>query len=210
MLGKEKPAPTFDQSKAKVVAYFIVAAFFGLMLVVGIRSGGGPQTFEGDKIEVRDCRICSGSGESKGERCKGCLGNKKLKVVIPGPNHPAQIKGTVRDFSVFRDEADAQAEAAKDAAATKMSLKAVKGGIRNASILVKGSAGEIELETKSTGKYRSLLKPGEYTVVVNAEGFKEKTLSLTVAAREHPIWPKMPGQSRVDEDITQFDIFLER
>lgn len=210
MLKKEQGAPTFDQTKAKMVAYFIVAIIFGLMLVVGLKSGGDLKTFEGDKIEVRDCRKCQGTGEVEGERCKGCLGNKKLKVIIPGPNHPVKIKGSVRDLGAFKDEAEGRAVAAKDAASTKISLKAVQGGVGQATIVLKSASTEMTLETKSTGKYQSLLKPGDYTAVVSAEGFKEKTLSLTVPPRKHDVWPKMPGQSRVDEDITWFEVFLER
>lgn len=209
VLTKEKGAPSFDQTKAKMVAYIIVAILFGLMLVVGLKSSGGPQTFDGDKVEVRDCWACQGSGEKDGERCKDCLGNKKLKVIVPGPNHPVQVKGSVRDRSAFKDEAEAAEVAARDAADTKLSLKAVQGGIGRATILVKGQAGEIVLETKSTGKFKTLLKPGSYTLVVSAEGFKESTVSLEVPPREHPVWPKMPGRSVPEEDVTQCELLLE-
>lgn len=209
MLTREKGAPAFDQTRAKMVSYIIVAILFGLMLVVGLKSSGGPQTFDGDKIEVRDCWACEGSGEKDGERCKDCLGNKTLKVVVPGPNHPAQVKGSVRDKTAFKNEQEAAEIAAKDAADTKLSLKPVQGGVGQATILVKGQNGEVELETKASGKFSTLLKPGTYTLVVSAQGFQEKTLTLEVAARQEPVWPKMPGRSVPEVDVTQCEILLD-
>ncbi len=202
--------PTFDQTKAKLIAYAFVAVLIGVMLVVGMRSSGGPQLWDGDVVESMDCQSCQGSGEVEGERCRGCLGAKKLKVVIPGPNHPAQLKGTVRDLSAFKSEEEGREVAAREAAETGLSLKPVQGGIGQAVLTLEGAEATIALETKATGKYSSLVKPGEYSVTVTAEGFQDQTLTLIVEPREHPIWPRMPGQERAEQDVTTLDVFLDR
>ena len=153
---------------------------------------------------------CDGGGEVGSKRCGSCLGAKKLKVVIPGPNHPVKIRGTVRDLSVFESLDEAQNEAAKDAASKKLSLKAVKGAIREATISISGPDASMVLESKSTGRFKSLLKPQEYRVTIEAEGYTSKTITIVVPPRIHPVWPKLPGGKALGEDETyQMDIFLE-
>lgn len=202
--------PPIDQSKAKLIAYGIVAAFFALMLVMGLRSSGGPQTFQGDVVESRACLACQGTGENEGERCRSCLGAKKLKVVVPGPNHPVQIRGTVRDLSAFESLEKAQEQAAVDAKSRKLSLKPVQGAVREATISITGPEATIDLEPNATGKFKSLLKPQKYKVVVTAPGFAIEELTVEIPPLTQPVWPNLPGaKSMTEGESFQLDIFMK-
>ncbi len=200
--------PVIDQAKAKLVAYGVVAVMIGVMAVLGVRSVSGPQLYEGDRLESRTCRVCDGAGTQQGEKCRGCLGAKRVKVIVPGPEHPVEIRGTVRDLAVFPDLESAQAKAAQDASSQEVSLKPVEGAVRNARLEFKSDWGQINVESKATGKFRCRLKPGDYRVTITAEGFPEETRELTVPARQLPVWPKNPGLSHKDEEQIQVDLFL--
>lgn len=200
-----------DTTKAKLIAYGIVAAFIGVMAVLGVRSVSGPQLYDGDKLESRDCPRCEGRGTFESEeRCRGCVGAKKLKVIIPGPEHPVSISGTVRDLGAFKNEAEAREVAEVDATTKKVTLKPVRGAVGNAQIVFKAAHGEFVIQGKATGRYSCAMKPGEYEVTVTADGFPEKKEQLTVPVRTHPVWPKMPGYRHPDPDALQYEIFLER
>lgn len=73
-VAKEDKLRTVDQSKAKIVAYLVVAAFMAIMLVFGLRSSSQVPLHEGDERKSITCKWCEGSGEIDGDRCKYCLG----------------------------------------------------------------------------------------------------------------------------------------
>ncbi|MFN8611832.1 MAG: hypothetical protein U0931_30080 [Vulcanimicrobiota bacterium] len=51
-------------------------------------------------METRICRWCEeGPGTRPGGPCPGCKYAKQLKLIVPGPKHPAMVKGAIRDQS---------------------------------------------------------------------------------------------------------------
>lgn len=203
---------SIDYNKAKIAAYVVVAGFLALMFVFGVRSASGPELAEGDKVESLKCPVCQGTGEGKqvGTRCQACLGNKLLKAVVPGPHHPVDVRGSVRDLSAFQDQAEADAVAAGDARNLKPSLTPVKGAVAGATILFEGPGGKTELTSKAVGKFSGVLPPGSYKVTVNAAGYQSKQLDLTVEPRKSPIWPEVAGLDPASPDTLQLDLFLSR
>ena len=167
-------------ARGKPTAYFIVAVFVGILAFVAVRSTSGPQLYAGDRLETRTCRWCSGSGlylvEAHESKCPGCQGAKTVKVVIPGPEHPAPVRGNVSD-----------AAAAPAPAAEKGKLHLVKGGVPDARLSFKGPEA-LEITSQAGGRYKCSLKPGAYTVTVTADGFQSLTQSFTVAPLQSPVW----------------------
>lgn len=208
MQKKDIPRPV-DSVQAKLIAYGIVAVFIGLITFLGIRSVSGPQLSKGDKLEVRTCRRCQGNGQEPGsdKRCRGCLGAKKVKVIVPGPEHPVEIGGTVRDLSAFENLESAQSLAQSES--EPKNLTPVRGAVRGAKIRFQGPSGTIELESKATGRFRGALKPGQYQVEVKAPGFQDTRQELSLAPRTQPIWPKMPGVEESNEDQLRLHFVLK-
>ena len=200
--------PVGDAARNKLIAYGIVAALVGVMAVLGVRSVSGPQLYKGDKLETMTCRICNGTGQVGGERCKGCLGAKKVKVIVPGPEHPVEVRGTVRDAGAFKDREEAQQQA--DAEPYKAGLNVVKGAVHGATIRFAGADNTIKIDGKATGRYRCALKPGNYKVTVEAEGFSPYQQQLTVEPLKDPVWPDMPGVPDDDHQSLDLNLILER
>lgn len=200
-----------DYNKAKIAAYVVVAFFLALMFVVGVRSATGPELREGDRVESLACPICDGSGEAKeaGKRCATCLGAKKLKAIIPGPNHPMLIKGTVRDLSAFKDQAEADGVAAAEAKEHKVSLRAVRGAVGQALLVFEGPE-RLEIQAKATGRFSGYLKPGTYKLTVTAPGFAALERQLQVDPRKDPIWPEAGGLEGIPVEHLQLDFTMSK
>lgn len=205
------PSERNDYNKSKIAAYVVVAFFLALMFVFGVRSMGGPELREGDRVESLACPVCGGSGEAKeaGKRCATCLGSKKLKAVVPGPNHPALIKGTVRDLSAFKGQAEADSVAAQDAQSHKLSLQAVRGAVPRASLLFEGPE-NVEIVAKTTGRFSGYLKPGSYKLSVMAPGYAKLEREISVGPRQEPIWPEAAGLEEIPVEHLQLDLFLSQ
>lgn len=201
-----------DYNKAKIAAYVVVAGFLALLFVYGVRTSGGPELFPGDKVEALVCPVCQGSGDGKqaGTRCQACLGSQKLKAVVPGPEHPVEVRGSVRDLGRFRDQSEADEVAARDAANLKPSLNVVQGGLANARVVFEGGPGRTEFESKATGKYWGVLPPGQYKLTVSADGFAPVSREMTVEPRSKPIWPEAGGLDPAEKETLQLDLFLSR
>jgi hypothetical protein len=199
-----------DYNKAKIAAYVVVAGFMAIMVVFGIRSASGPQLSQGDRQASLTCPVCQGSGQGKqpGTRCQACLGAKKLKAVVPGPHHPVDVRGTVRNLAAFKDRTEADAAAARDAAEQKVSLTPVQGALSNASIVFEGSAGRTDFTSKATGKFWGTILPGEYRLTVTAPGFTKQQQDITVKPRRKPIWPDVAGIPPDTSETLQLDFFL--
>lgn len=200
-----------DYNKAKIAAYVVVAFFLALMFVMGVRSATGPQLREGDRVESLPCPVCRGSGEGKeaGKRCSTCLGAKKLKAVVPGPNHPVLIKGTVRDLAAFKDRQEAEQVAEAEAKDHRLSLKPVRGAVAQASLILEG-AQRVEIPVKATGRYSGYVAPGRYQLSLRASGYGELRQELEVAPRQQPIWPEAAGLEEIPVESLQLDLFLLR
>lgn len=207
MREKNVPRP-LDSVQGKLIAYGIVAVFLGLITFLGVKSVSGPQLHPGDRLESMTCRYCQGGGQNPegDKKCRACLGTRKLKVVVPGPEHPVEIRGTVRDLSAFSDAESARQLAESDS--EPRNLTPVKGAVRGARIRLQGSGKTVELESKATGRFRAALKPGEYQVEVSAAGLKPWQQSLSLKPRTEPIWPKVAGLADSPEESQIVHFYL--
>lgn len=209
-MGTEDKIKTLDSSQAKIVAYMVVFGFIAIMLVFGLKNAGKTALSEGDREQSMTCYRCEGVGTLKGKRCKNCLGTKKLMVIIPGPKHPVRIRGSVRDISAFESEAEAHEVAEKDADYSKAVLKPMRGAVGQAKIQFVKDGHTAELKSKPSGRYFGYVEPGEYTMVVEVEGFAKYEKPFTVPVRKEPVWPKMRGVEIEDPDQLEWEIFLSR
>lgn len=208
-MTKEEKFPVVDRTKAKVIAYIVVAAFMAIMIVFGLRSAGQTPLHEGDQRRSITCKWCEGSGKLEGERCPYCLGAKKLKAVIPGPNHPVRVRGTVWDLSRFSSREEAEEKAAAEDY-EQVYLKARDQTVSRAKVRFKNDSEEFLLEGKVSGRFWGFVKPGEYTLTVEHPEFQTYETEFTVPVREHPVWPEIPGVEIEDEDQLELELFLKK
>lgn len=190
-----------------------------LLILLTLLWGGcsvGPTTYAGDKIETRACRWCNGSGQNAepeseggspvGGACPGCRGSKQLKVVVPGPKHPALVKGAVRDATKMpsgNDEVVALMEAREP-------LKPITGAVGGARITFEKDGSKQEVSSLPSGRFKLLLEPGKYKVHLSADGFADSDQDFEVAARQEPIWDeKAHLKTEAQEaDTSYFDVAL--
>lgn len=180
------------------------------LLVVGC--GMGPTTYPGDKTEERTCRWCGGTGlagpmdegpHNTGGKCPGCRGAKKLTVVIPGPNHPAMVRGTVRDATKMGEDSPLLSFEESHTPGP------VRGAVGGAKVVFEG-VDRVEYTVPSSGKVKTLLKPGHYKVTISAPGFQEAQEEVEVAQRREPIWDEKAHLKTEEQeaDTTYVDFVL--
>ena len=210
--GMEKPKENSwtsgDPAHKKLIAYGIVGVFVGVLAVMGVRSVSGPQLFAGDRLESVACRLCQGTGKEGDKRCRLCLGTTKVKVIVPGPAHPVEVRGTVRDAAAFPNAEAAQAVAEKEAGV--ISLKPVEGAVHLARLVFETGGKEIAIEGKATGRFRCVLPPANYHLRIEADGFQELKQDFPIAPLKQPVWPKRPGVSDKDDEKLQPVFLLTR
>lgn len=130
---------------------------------------GGPLVFEGDVRKEMECLTCHGLGKvaptDKEKSCPVCYGRGFADYIIPGPNRPIQLTGTVKD----------------------------KAGVivKDASIAVSipgDSASAITLHTNDDGQFGFKFPPGQYHLSVSAkDGGPKLDKDLVVDRDERPI-----------------------
>ncbi|MEW6277974.1 MAG: hypothetical protein AB1758_05075 [Candidatus Eremiobacterota bacterium] len=174
-------------------------ALVGLVLFVTVRAMMGPQLYPGDRVETRVCRWCNGTGRSDpseegipnpGGPCPGCRGAKKLRVILPGPQHPAVVKGTVRDSAVVGelDSMMPETAAMMQFQESRNPTQPVTGAVPGLRLVFEGNGQKLELNIAKSGRFKALLPPGDYQVTLSAPGYATRSESLHVAARREPIW----------------------
>ncbi len=151
-----------------------------------------PTLYEGDKIEVRACRECGGTGKDPeqardypqlGDRCPACAGEGKVDVLIPGPNHPTLIRGAVAaqaaltPFSTY-DEFRPIARPQHDNATL----------ISAAKIVFSTSGKHFEAAADNGGHFRVELPPEHYSLECSAAGYVSTKADFDVGALTEPIW----------------------
>jgi hypothetical protein len=209
------------QLEPRRVATLGVATVICIAFVVMARMGTRPQMYPGDKTEVRACQFCGGTGVEAadtegppppgvrpGGPCVGCRGAKNLTVIIPGPKHPAWVKGTVRD-----EKAVANLPVEAVLAENQRPMQKVVGAIPGARLTFEGQGKKFDVTANLTGRFKIALEPGHYSVKIGAKDFQDKTDSLDVAPLQNPIWPKESARLVTPEqeaDITRVDYLLTR
>lgn len=117
-----------------------------------------PPMFEGDRLVELDCSVCRGVNPE----CETCAGKGKSTFVIPGPNRPIYLVGTVTD-------------------------RASGASLAGASVKVSTEAGPIELKTSEEGQFGLRLPPGTYPLRIQDEKHPVLDETLEVAPNQQPI-----------------------
>ncbi len=160
-------------------------------------------TYAGDRTETRDCRWCHGSGQqantSRGQRepggrCTPCRGSGRVKVVLPGPNHPSRVEGQVLDTT------EAHPNSTYRRSKSVSMFQPIRGAVGGAPVLFTSSGGEVvELMTTSQGKFTAILPPETYQVRITAPGYQTYSEELRVKVLKDPIWLETPDPSHEQE-----------
>ncbi len=203
----EEKLRALDSKQAKIIAYIVVFGFMAIMLVFGLKSASQAPLHEGDTRRSITCKWCEGKGTLEGDRCRYCLGAKKLKAIIPGPNHPVRIRGTLWNLNAFESREEAQ-QAAEKTDYSQVLLKQLPETVGLAQLKFTRGQNTTEIATKPSGRYWGYLVPGDYTLTIDVPGYPSYEQSLTIPVREHPVWPKIPGVELEDEDEFKLEIFI--
>ena len=184
-------------TRGKLTAYAVVAAFIGIICVLGVRSVSGPPLYSGDTLEIRECRRCQGTGKDGSAVCPACVGLKKIQVILPGPKHPVNLRGSVRDSSAFKNQQEAEEVSRAEVGEPSKSLQPLKGAVHESKLVFQGPA-KVEIAGQANGRFRCALEPGDYTLTVIAKDFKEYKQSLQVPTLKNPIWLEK-GHTKPDD-----------
>ena len=126
---------------------------------------GRAPIFEGDVRKEMTCVSCDGLGRSaKEEVCPTCRGRGVAEFIIPGPNRPLQLVGTVKDSSG----------------------KTVEGA-DIAARMAEGDETSLMLKTNGDGQFGIKLPPGSYVLSITAEGKGSVTEEVVVEANHEPL-----------------------
>lgn len=126
---------------------------------------GRAPLFEGDVRKEMTCAVCNGLGRSANEdSCPTCRGRGVADFIIPGPNRPIQMVGTVKS------------------AAGK-----VLEGAEIATRQAEGDDTQLILKTNGDGQFGIKLPPGGYVMTVSADGHGSLTENIQVAANKEPL-----------------------
>ena len=126
---------------------------------------GRAPVFEGDVRKEMTCLSCDGLGQS-GEQpgCDTCRGRGVADYIIPGPNRPIQLVGTVFDSH--------------------------SGRVEGADITARQSEGdrtEVLLKTNDEGQFGIKLPPGKYTLKVTSENEGSVEKNLVIEKNTEPL-----------------------
>lgn len=185
------------------------------LLVLGGCSTG-PKNYPGDQVESRACRWCNGTGlddspsheggPSRGGACPGCRGARQLQVIVPGPKHPALVRGTVRDASKMPNGSD-DVVALMEA---REPLKPITGALGGVRVTFEKDGAKQEVSSLPGGRFKLMLEPGSYKVHLSASGFADCDQQFEVAARQQPIWVEKAHlkTQEQDADVSYFDAHM--
>ncbi len=187
--------------------------------------------YDGDRLEVRDCRECLGKGHDEkyardfnglGINCMACLGTGKIQVLVPGLQRPTQVWGAVIDWQA--GESWTSHQCPKD---VRLDLEnsillsteetSLRGALPGIGVWFKTDGGRVSAKTDRGGRFGCKLLPGRYVVEVEAEGFAKLQSTLEIEALRAPVWLEkntiLHGRSpeeRKSKDGIAVIILLER
>lgn len=126
---------------------------------------GRAPIFDGDVRKEMTCISCNGLGRSaEEEACTTCRGRGVAEFIIPGPNRPIQLVGTVRD------------SAGEPLEEAEVSTRQAQG---DDTALV--------LRTNEDGQFGIKLPPGDYVLSISAEGKETITETVSVEQNSEPL-----------------------
>ena len=169
---------------------FILA---GLKISLWLRA---PHVYEGDRMEVRQCRECGGKGKDAelakdnpgmSDQCPFCKGAGTVNVLIPGPNHTVRVSGVLVDEAKTSPE-DEYTHWMVDRSGENPLNPAPRAGVINGGRVTFDGKDRSESETGEHGLITAELAPGTYTVSATKDGYSETRGTLTVKPLTEPIW----------------------
>lgn len=95
---------TFATKQRLLLGLAVIMMLAPTILYANGSLGRAPM-FEGDTRQEMSCLSCGGLGKVKGEdkkteeKCRTCYGRGFSEYILPGPNRPLQLVGTVKDPS---------------------------------------------------------------------------------------------------------------
>lgn len=126
---------------------------------------GRAPLFEGDVRKEITCVSCDGLGRTASEEsCPTCRGRGVADFIIPGPNRPIQLVGTVKNA------------AGKPVEAAEIATRQAEG-----------DATQLILKTNGDGQFGIKLPPGSYVISVSATEHGSVTENIQVETNAKPI-----------------------
>lgn len=127
--------------------------------------GRAPE-YEGDVRKEMTCLTCDGLGRTGKEKeaCSTCRGRGVAEFIVPGPNRPIQVVGTVTN-------------------AENKPVPEAEVGIREPGT----DEDQLRYRTNPSGQFGVKLPPGKWEILVQAEGQGTAQKTLEVVALNQPI-----------------------
>jgi Carboxypeptidase regulatory-like domain len=145
---------------------------------------GRAPIYEGDVRKEMTCITCDGLGRSAGEEsCSTCRGRGVADFIIPGPNRPLQLVGTVK-------------------ASTGETVEGADIACREAE----GNDMELLFKSNGDGQFGIKLPPGTYIVKVSAPDKGSVSESVLVEANTDPL----PARGTSTLHILEKDFMLAK
>ncbi len=155
---------TFALRQRLLLGLAVIMMLAPTMMYAGGKLGQSPM-FEGDSKKELSCRTCDGLGKVKGENCETCYARGFVDYIIPGPNRPIQLVGTVKN------------KADKPLVAVEVAI--TEAGVGGTPIVMK---------TNDDGQFGFKFPPGQFHLeMVHPESGLKGKADLTVEANSDPI-----------------------
>lgn len=169
-------------SKQRLLLGIAVLLMFVPTFLYGAGMLGRAPIFEGDVRKEMTCITCDGLGRSgKEESCQTCRGRGVADFIIPGPNRPIQLVGTVTDAG------------SKKVEGADVAVREAEGG-----------PAEVLLKTNQDGQFGVKLPPGDYVLKVTTPSQGSLQENLSIAENKAPL----PARSLETLHILEKDFSL--
>jgi hypothetical protein len=146
---------------------------------------GQPPLYDGDVRKEMTCLTCDGLGTSaEKESCGTCRGRGVADFIIPGPNRPQQLVGTVFNASGETIEG-------ADIAVHVSGAVPGEGGVK-----------ELLFKTNPDGQFGVKLPVGEYVIKASVEGGTTTQESIVIESNPTPLpASKMETLHKIEQEF---------